>query len=75
MAKNEITQNETIEKKGKTLDPTIEELSQKHKTPKHILAGAKRFYNWGIGKRIPESEYLQKITRFKASPISERGDK
>ncbi|MCR4442962.1 MAG: hypothetical protein QHH10_12075 [Peptococcaceae bacterium] len=61
------------EKQEKNLDPTIEELSQEHKTPGYILAGAKHFYKWGAGKRIPETEYLEKIDRFKGSPISERG--
>lgn len=70
-----MAKQEPAEKQEKNLDLTIEELSQKNKVPPYILAGAKHFYGWGTGKRIPEKEFLEKIDRFKSSPVTERGDR
>ncbi len=56
------------------LDPTIEELAIKHLIPSWVMAGTKRFYGWGLGKRMSEKEFLQKVDAWKKGPMTRKGD-
>ena len=56
------------------LDPTIEELATKHLFPSWVMAGVKRFYGWGSGKRMSEKEFLQKVETWKKGPMTRKED-
>ena len=63
----------TGKKKETELDPTIEGLAQKHNVPKWVMAGAKHFYKWGTGKRMPENEFTRKTEDWKKGPMCRGG--
>lgn len=63
----------TENKKETILDPSIEELAQKLNIPKWVMAGAKHFYKWGAGKRMPEKEFIRKIEDWQKGPMYRGG--
>jgi hypothetical protein len=57
------------------LDPTIEELAVTHLVPQWVMNGVKKFYGWGIGKRLPEKDFLEKVDAWKNGPLDGKGVK
>lgn len=50
----------------------IEKLAEKHQVEAWALAGLMRANNWGSGKLITESEFLQALRKWLAGPMQRR---
>lgn len=71
MAAKKPTSKNTEKSSAKNKLPqfSIEQLAQKHDVADWIMAGVKQRNKWGLGKELPEQEFLEKLYEFIDGPM------
>jgi hypothetical protein len=49
---------------------TIEELAERNRVPRWVMAGLKVAYGWGEGKQLTEKEFTEAVKTWLSGPMA-----